>query len=92
MSLQLCGPVPPIWFSCDGCTFSPDGLPLHGINWKEACRWHDWAYTIGVPISRQEADRNFFNNLKKLGCPTRLAWAYWLAVRVFGWRHFHRQD
>jgi len=83
------GPQPPDWFRGDGCTFSPDGL--HGINWSEACRWHDWAYRCNVPIGRFVADWNFYRNLRACGCPWRLAVMYYVAVALCGWRHFNRK-
>lgn len=83
------GPQPAPWFIGDGCTFSPDGL--HGVNWVLACRFHDWAYRCDTPISRWQADCNFFHNLRECGCPLRWAVIYFLAVRLCGWRYFNRK-
>lgn len=79
----LHGPEPPDWFDGDGCTLVPDGW------WREACRWHDWAYRSDVEITRWTADWNFLRNLLILRCPTRLCLWYWIGVRVFGRRFFH---
>lgn len=80
---MLLGPRPPDNFIGDGCTSSPDGW------WREACRYHDWAYREDVPVSRLAADWYLFCNLRTLGCPTRWAVWYFVAVRCFGrwcWR------
>jgi hypothetical protein len=77
------GPRPPDWFTGDGCSFSPDGF--WGRNWREACRYHDWAYRQPIPITRWIADVYFYHNLRLRGCPRRWAVWYFLVVRMMGW-------
>lgn len=86
---HMLGPRPAPWFQGDGCTFSPDGL--YGYDWREACRWHDWAYRSDVTIARWRADVYFYCNLVDCGCPRRWALWYFLAVRLCGWRHFRKK-
>lgn len=83
------GQRPPAWFIGDGCSFSPDGL--FGHDWREACRWHDWAYRCDVDVSRWYADWCFARNLIERGCCLRWAIWYWLAVRLFGWKYWNRK-
>lgn len=83
------GPRPAVWFVGDGCTCSPDGL--FGLDWSEACRWHDWAYRYDTDVSRLAADWYFLRNLRVCGCPRRWAVWYFIAVRVCGWRHFNKK-
>jgi hypothetical protein len=85
---QLHGPKPPQAFTCDGCTFSPDGM--FGIDWREACRWHDWAYRSNARLSRFRADWYLFRNMRTLGCPLFTAGIYFLAVRLLGWRFWKK--
>lgn len=86
---KMFGPRPEKWFVGDGCTFSPDGF--YGLDWSEACRWHDWCYRQDVQITRVWADLYFMCNLVVCGCPLRWAFWYFLAVRVCGWRHWNRK-
>lgn len=75
---MLLGPKPPDDFKGDGCTSCPDGW------WREACRYHDWAYRSDVPVSRFMADCYLLCNLWRLGCP--FGTVMWSAVRIFGGR------
>lgn len=86
---KMIGPKPPSDWEGDGCTFSPDGA--YGLDWSDACRWHDWAYRKDVAIARWRADVYFYCNLVECGCRRRWAFWYFLAVRVCGWRHWNRK-
>jgi len=79
------GQRPPGDFLGNGCSFSPDGI------WAEACRWHDWAYSIeSAPVTRWRADVDFLFNLMECGCPPRIAVVYFVFVRAFGWSRFRK--
>jgi hypothetical protein len=83
----LHGPEPPAWFVGDGCTMSPDGW------WREACRYHDWAYwSTKHGATRWEADWWFLKNLLILRVPLQWALWYWLGVRVFGRKHYRKKS
>ena len=82
---EMLGPVPVAEFMCDGCSWSPDWLPLSRVSLTPACRYHDWHYTIGGnAAARRLADLTFWRNLRRCGAPRRIALYYWLAVRLFG--------
>lgn len=84
--MEMLGPTPPELFEGDGCTWAPDGWG--GIYFGEACRYHDWLHYTHA-TSRWTCDWLFWKNLRRLGCPRRLAFIYWLGVRVGGgfyWR------
>jgi hypothetical protein len=53
---------------------------------------HDWLYQFGVHYrqiaARAEADEVFFEAMVDTGVPLWRCWAYFLAVRIFGWRFF----
>lgn len=75
---------PPHGFTCDGCTLAPDTAP-NGADLREACRWHDFAYSIGTDeTNRRTADRDFRHNLRRSGCPRWLAGFYYRRVRFWG--------
>lgn len=75
----------------DGCSSAPD------LWWHECCCIHDVHYRTGKdyegkPISRSEADKKFRQCLKSdsktfIGKHI-LCNVYWLAVRIFGKRHY----
>lgn len=78
------GPAPPKWFKdfSDGCTCAPDFW--HEIDLRPACLRHDWHYSEFVDCYRWQADAWFYLNLRTLGLPRFPAFAYFLAVRIFG--------
>lgn len=88
----LLGPRPPFWFfaQSDGCTRAPDSF--RGDDFHRACVYHDWHYSEFCNISRFMADCYLLINLYHLGAPVRLAIAYFLAVRLFGRRHYHKYN
>ena len=53
---------------------------------------HDWLYQLGVYhrqiATRAEADDVFFEAMVDTGVPLWRCWAYFLAVRLFGWRFY----
>ena len=69
---------------------------IYGVSIFEACRRHDWGYTVGKTIEdKKHADREFLNNMirivtnnRKWYYPTRLAIlrckTYYNAVKYFG--------
>lgn len=82
---KLYGPEPPDDFVGDGCTGAPD------LKYHTACRHHDWHYRNGTNrLDRQLADDLFWLNLRQRGASAPIAFVYWLAVRLFGGRHFRR--
>lgn len=57
--------------------------------WEECCNKHDVAYGWGgTEGDRKAADKELRNCMKKMGHPFR-AQIYYMAVRVFGRRHFN---
>ncbi len=66
----------------DGCTLAPD------LNFKECCKEHDALYQVQYG-TRSSADRILRMCIRKAGWP-KLAWIYWLAVRIFGWIAWRR--
>lgn len=78
------GLAPPHGFTSNGCTCAPD-FATNGANLGEACRWHDYAYSIpGNEAYRRTVDRNFRHNLIVSGCPSWLAGIYYRRVRFWG--------
>lgn len=68
----------------DGCTLSPD------FDFKECCDWHDVRYRENPErITRAEADRALRVCIRGKGYVV-LPWAYWGAVRLFGWAFWRR--
>ena len=68
----------------DGCTFFPEGP------WSPCCQAHDAAYQSSE-TSRRTADAAFRRCLCQ-HLPAPVAWAMWLAVRLFGRFHWRRHD
>lgn len=52
---------------------------------------HDWHYSQG-DISRAEADSLFRELLVAAGECRFRAWIYWMAVRIFGARHYNNNN
>lgn len=75
----VCDPIRKLCmrFKPDGCTIAPD------FNFRSCCDQHDMHYRLQV-ASRSEADRELRDCIIAHGHPI-LGWAYWLAVRLFGW-------
>ena len=77
-------------FECDGCTMAPD--IIFGVDLRVACRIHDYRYSQAENRGhRQKADREFYWNIIKAGGSHRLAFTYWVAVRMFGWYFYNRK-
>lgn len=58
-----------------------------------ACRIHDEDYTTNpASITRAEADRRFLRNMLELaegnGLLVVMAWTFYVAVRLGGWRYW----
>lgn len=66
-------------------------LPPVGL-YVPAAILHDWLYSLEVvpAVSRRAADRAFRAAMEARGVPAWQRWALWLAVRLFGGRHFRR--
>lgn len=65
----------------DGCTAVPDfdfG--------KDCCAEHDFHYQIG-DCSRYEADKRLRDCISKKGYKG-IAWAYFIGVRLLGWKFY----
>lgn len=85
---RFSGLVPYDRFVSDGCTWAPDRA-INGADLSEACRWHDYAYTIGGGESdRKTADRNLRYNMSLSGCPWWACQFYYHRVRFWGVHHF----
>lgn len=86
---QFFGPDPPAHFVDNGCTCAPD--VWGDIDLQPACRYHDYAYSLGgTEAERHRADNQFFLNLRKLGLPIPIASLYYNRVRFWGyfaWKH-----
>lgn len=65
----------------DGCT----GVPDFDFG-SDCCAEHDAHYQLG-DITRAEADKKLRECIIKKGYPG-IAWAYWLGVRLIGWRFY----
>ncbi|EPR43148.1 hypothetical protein dsx2_2508 [Desulfovibrio sp. X2] len=81
---------------CNGCGGAGEITALwvrlsgHMPPWEGCCDAHDLAYTQGGPAEwRAWADRLLRDCMIQRGYPVR-AWAYWLAVRLFGASHWGR--
>jgi hypothetical protein len=68
----------------DGCT----GVPDFDFG-ADCCGEHDYHYQIG-DVSRAEADKRLRQCLRKKGYFV-LPWAYWLGVRLLGWKFYKRK-
>ena len=58
--------------------------------WTPAAIMHDRLYEV-QRCTREEADRRFRGAMKELGVGWFTRWAFWLGVRVGGWRHWKRK-
>lgn len=69
-------------------------LPLpYRVRFDDAARHHDYNYDLGGDAaSRASADKIFFHEMR-LRCSSLwqdvAAWAYYKAVRAFGWLFYH---
>lgn len=50
---------------------------------------HDYMYRVTRP-TRRWADDLFYHTLRSTGVGALPAWAYWCAVRMFGWLAYNR--
>ncbi len=64
-------------------------VPLVGRHGKAAVL-HDWLYASGYLPRRRMADAVFFEAMGVLGVRPWRKWLVWLAVRVFGGRHWRK--
>ena len=70
----------------DGCNDAPD------LNFRLCCERHDRAYAVGGrPSRRKHADAVLRYCISSHGHPI-LAWVYWIAVRLFGGKHWRVRD
>lgn len=76
-------------FSCPRFLWSLISPAIDNRTLKSACG-HDWLYEYHV-VSREEADQWFRDSLIGAGVPRIKAYAIYLAVRVFGGRHYKRK-
>lgn len=94
----------PAHFRCDGCTHSPDAIPVLGVRMvsiRTACRLHDWLYSAGRPddVTRAQADRILQRHISHLlregGAGRFRAWRvsmlYYTAVRLCGRKHYAKE-
>ncbi len=62
--------------------FPPDS------NYAYAAVLHDWLYASKIigskKISRRTADRIFYDTMRKYGVNNKIAFVFWMAVRLFG--------
>lgn len=60
--------------------------------WEPACDLHDFDYAVGgTKEDRKRADKALRQRLFDAGRPIR-AWVFYIAVRLFGARHFNWHD
>ena len=79
-------------FTSDGCSSSPDGLPLSIANsrvWVHCCVKHDTKYWLGgTEEQKEEADKDLEQCIAKTGHPD-IAKLYRLFVKRFGGPNSH---
>lgn len=77
-------------FTTDGCSV-PDPLrpilPEEPPAERAACDEHDIHYQAH-DLTRAEADAKLYEGLVAAGMSRPKAWAYWVAVRIFGGSHW----
>jgi hypothetical protein len=85
---RMVGLLPPADFESDGATGALD--ELLAIDSRPAALLHDWHYELGItPAQRKKADRLLYRNLRSLDVGKIRAMWWYVAVRIFGWRHFN---
>jgi len=78
-----------------GAGFISDGASIPRFLWPvvgpqfdprtfTAAFLHDVLYAVQL-TSRAYADERFYEDLRRVGIRRTKAWAYWAAVRAFGW-------
>jgi hypothetical protein len=91
------GPRPPDDFVSNGCSKSPDHIGANTL--QPACHFHDFGYMLwplekqgGTERDRMEIDAMFYRNLMRCGLSQYLAYRYFIAVRMVGYRHYVYRD
>ncbi|QDU53479.1 hypothetical protein [Gimesia panareensis] len=80
---QMEGPVPPVDFISNGCSYSLD--QWGGVDLRPACHWHDYAYQQGgCKRDRALADAALYRNLRRCDLGRFMANVYYRRVRLFG--------
>jgi hypothetical protein len=70
-------------------------LPIPDFGMSEVCAQHDYRYWVGGDAEdRLEADRTFMGDIEDVlwerpALANVVSLGYYLAVRAFGWIHFH---